>query len=137
VGRKPVRRRGGGPFPDLGRLDICLDVTSLTRSAAFYEALGFREVEGKRREGWAVLARGAVRVGLFHGFIKTNILNFRGADVAAVVRALERAKMEPYEVKFVDRKGAGRASIRDPDGNVLFFDTTARERAARKKARKR
>jgi catechol 2,3-dioxygenase-like lactoylglutathione lyase family enzyme len=137
MARKAAKRRKSRTFPDLGRLDICLDVTSLPRSAAFYEALGFREVEGKRREGWAVLERGGVRVGLFHGFIKSNVLNFRGGDVPAIVRALERARMEPYEVKFVDRKGAGRASIRDPDGNVIFFDTTPRERTARKKARSR
>lgn len=123
-------------MPDLGRLDICLDVTNLGRSQAFYEAIGFREVEGKAREGWVVLERDTVRIGLFHGFIKSNVLNFRGGDVPAIVKALERAKIEPYEVKFVDRKGAGRASIRDPDGNVIFFEATPRERTARTKARK-
>ncbi|HKZ60517.1 MAG TPA: VOC family protein [Candidatus Thermoplasmatota archaeon] len=137
MAKAPRRAKGPRGFPDLGRLDICLDVTSLARSAAFYEALGFREVEGNRSEGWAVLARGGVRVGLFHGFIKSNVLNFRGGDVPAIVRALERAKVEPYEVKFVDRKGAGRASVRDPDGNVIFFDTTPKERAARKRLGKR
>lgn len=126
---RPQRKR----VPDLGRLDVCLSVADFRRSAAFYEKLGFREVEGDRRKGWAVFERGGARVGLYHGFIKTNMLNFRGGDVPAVVRAMEAAGLHPYEVKFVGREGAGSARVKDPDHNVILFDTALEERRARKR----
>lgn len=128
--KKPMR------FPDLGRLDVGLNVKDVRRSAAFYEKLGFREAEGNRKEGWTVLVRGDARVGLFHGFIKGNMLNFRGGDVKKIVRGLNARRLKATDVRIVGDAGAGRATLKDPDGNVIFFDSTLAELDRRKRARR-
>jgi catechol 2,3-dioxygenase-like lactoylglutathione lyase family enzyme len=116
-----------------------LPVKNLARSAAFYEKLGFRQAEGKPSEGWAVLGRDGVRMGLFRGYIKKNTLNFRGGNIRQIVRALEARHLRPTHVRFVGESGAGNASLKDPDGNLLFFDSTPselRRRAAQRKRRR-
>ncbi len=130
-------RFGGrkGRVPDLGALDICLNVKSVKRSMDFYRSLGFRWIGGVTRKGWAILERDGVRIGLFHGYIKKNLLNFRGGDVHAIVAALRGAGLKPTTVKLLKSPGSGRAILKDPDGNVIFFDTTPKERKARKRGR--
>jgi catechol 2,3-dioxygenase-like lactoylglutathione lyase family enzyme len=46
-------------------MDVCLRVEDLARSAAFYRKLGFGKVEGEPAEGWSVVERDGVRIGLF------------------------------------------------------------------------
>lgn len=125
-----------GPFPDLGALDVCLNVKDLQASVAFYRKLGFREVEGEPDKGWAVHARDGVRIGLFHGFIPKNTLNFRGGDIGKIVEGLKRRGLKPYDVRVIGADGSGNAMLKDPDGNPIFFDTTSAERKARIRAAK-
>jgi catechol 2,3-dioxygenase-like lactoylglutathione lyase family enzyme len=122
-------------MPDLGRLEVCLNVKKLERTLKFYNNLGFRKVAGKPEDGWAILERDGFRIDLFEGHIKENVLNFRGGDVPRIVGAVRGRGMKPFDVKHLGGDGSGRAMLRDPDGNLLFFDTTPRERTVRKKAR--
>jgi len=124
-------------FPDLGVLDVCLDVRSFKRSYEFYRTLGFRVVEGQREKGWSVLARGNTRIGIYDNAIKENVLNFRGGDVHKIVASLKANGLRPYKVKLLEREGTGNALVKDPDGNVIFFDTTPAERGRRKAALRR
>lgn len=138
MGATPRRKtRFRAKFPDLGALDVCLDVKSVRRSAVFYEKLGFAEVEGDGRKSWAVVVRGETRIGLFQGHIESNLLNFRGGDVEKIVAALRRRGLSPFRVRRVGGNGSGSALLKDPDGNVIFFDTTPSERNARKRAARR
>ena len=132
-------KKGTGPVAklDLGRVDMCLNVKDIARSHQFYRKLGFSEVEGDPKKNWLVLEKGAFRVGLFHGFISKNTINFRGGDMTQIVRALQAAGLEPYDVRIADGDGTGNAMLKDPDGNPIFFDTTPKELKARRAALKR
>lgn len=107
----------------LGWLDVCLNVEDLAASRAFYEKFGFQVMEGNDEEGYWVLANGTARIGLYKGHIKEFMLNFRGGDVVANAEAL-KAKGITFESgpKAVDG-GGGSATIKDPDGNIIFLDT--------------
>ena len=132
-------KKGSGPLAklDLGRVDMCLNVKDIARSQEFYQKLGFREVEGDPDKHWLVIEKGRFRVGLFQGFIPQNTINFRGGHIKKIVGGLQAAGLEPYDVHFADGDGTGNAMLKDPDGNAIFFDTTAKELQARKAALKR
>jgi catechol 2,3-dioxygenase-like lactoylglutathione lyase family enzyme len=110
----------------LGRLDLCLRVSSAAKSRAFYEGLGFEHVEGNEEQGWAVVANDEVRLGLFEAkFMDDDAvsLNFRGAHIGNLSADLQ-AKGYKFasEPKFQE-DGTGSARLRDPDGHMIFFDT--------------
>lgn len=111
----------------------CLRVSDLVASTRFYEALGMTvidELEGQR----VVLKNGHFRLALM-SFLEENCLNFRGADVFAVhEHMLERVpglEGRPEARGAEHENGEGESwGIRDPDGNVVFFDTNSTERSA-------
>ena len=77
---------------DLGWLDVCLRVSAVASSRAFYEGLGFRAVEGSDEDGWAVVVQGDSRIGLYEPrFMESSpfSLNFRGSNLALLVPDLE------------------------------------------------
>lgn len=131
-GQSNTARTDRGTFPDIGALDVCLKVKDIDASVEFYGKLGFRQAEGERDKGWSVQERNGVRIGLFRDHIKENILNFRGGDVGKIVRELEKRGLKPYDVRLLNEQGIGNAHVKDPDGNVIFFDTTPEERSRRK-----
>ena len=121
-----------GTFPDLGGLDVCLNVKAIAASVEFYGKLGFRQAEGEQAKGWSVQERNGVRIGLFKGFIEATTLNFRGGDVGAIVKEAEKRGLKPYDVRIIKEDGVGNAHLKDPDGTLIFFDTTPEERNRRK-----
>ena len=84
--RPPRKTR---PSLDLGWFDLCLNVRDLRRSRDFYRKLGFRRIDGRLEDRWLLLSNGEVRLGLYQGHIRTNLLNFRGGDAFAIARTLE------------------------------------------------
>lgn len=110
---------------------------NLRRSCEFYERLGFRQVGGNRKKGWAIFERDGYRIDLFHGYIPDNLLNYRGGHIAQIVERLRARGLVPYDVKVLKAPGTGRAMLKDPDGNVIFFDTTKRERTLRRQSARR
>jgi len=115
---------------DLGWCDVCLKVASAKASREFYELLGFRRVEGKDEEGWAVITNDDLRLGLYeqqHAGEDTLTLNFRGGDVQANCEEL-KAKGLSFEMGPKEGKSGGwSATLRDPDGYNVFFDTAPGE----------
>jgi catechol 2,3-dioxygenase-like lactoylglutathione lyase family enzyme len=117
---------------------VCLKVKDIEASVDFYGALGFRQAEGERAKGWSVQERHGVLIGLFlEDHIKENILNFRGGDVGAISKELEKRGLKPYKVRLLDDKGVGNAWVDDPDGNKIFFDSGPEEIQRRKAQMKR
>ncbi len=99
-------------------------------SCTFWEHIGFRQVDGKREENWAIMQNGTTEIGLFKGLGETGsvTLNFRGSDTGKF-----RSIAETNELPFLNEgksspDGSGSFIIRDPAGTPLFFDSTAEER---------
>jgi catechol 2,3-dioxygenase-like lactoylglutathione lyase family enzyme len=115
-------------IPRFGRLHVCLNVADIAASHAFYATLGFSREEGDLAEKWLVMEREGIRIGLFQGHWDDPFsLNFRGGDVPAIARALESAGLTMERVAATSDAGCGSATIRDPDGHLIFFDTAPNE----------
>lgn len=115
---------------DLGWLDVCLKVESAARSRAFYEKLGFQRVEGQDDQGWAVVVLGEYRLGLYetqHMCSEPFSLNFRGGDVLENSAKFMDLGLEFDTVPKPSKAGGASASLRDPDGHLIFFDTAPGE----------
>jgi len=106
---------------DLGRFELCLDVADIRRSLDFYEKLGFRQVAGDVEERNVVLQKGDCRLALYQGYIKGNLLNFRGGDVFAIAAALKQQGLAFKKEAFTAEDGSAGALLEDPDGNEIYF----------------
>jgi catechol 2,3-dioxygenase-like lactoylglutathione lyase family enzyme len=116
----------------LGWPSLCIRVKDIETSKRFYMKAGMNlisEVTGMR----AILGFGSFRLALMN-FLDENLINIRGGDVFAAYEELhsefpdiegvpERYTAEQYDA---DADGAG-WSTRDPDGNVVLFDTNENE----------
>ncbi len=108
---------------NLGRFELSLNVTDLERSVEFYERLGFTAVEGDPAEGWRIMINGDLRLGLYRGHIPANLLNFRGGDVFALARELKMRGVVLESGPEIESDGSAGASLRDPDGNLVYLNT--------------
>ena len=116
----------------VGWPSLCLRVTDLESSKKFYEAVGLSlisEVPGKR----AILGFGAFRLALMT-FLDESLINVRGSDVLATRERLRadfpnlEGEADFYSAEEYDADADGCCwTARDPDGNVVFFDTNERE----------
>ncbi len=111
---------------EVGRFELCLNVADLNASQDFYTALGFTAVGGDVEEGWQILARGdGTRIALFQGHIEENLLNFRPDDVFAVAEALEKKGLVFESPAELESDGSVGATLRDPDGNLVYLNNDA------------
>ena len=118
----------------LGAFSISLTVKDLKKSKAFYEGLGFSDLEGSGEENWVVMKNGETVIGLFQGMFDKNMLTFNpGWDQNAQplgtftdIRALqEDLKSKGYTfAEEADTNSSGPASfvLIDPDGNPILVD---------------
>ena len=113
---------------DLGANYTCLNVVDLEASIDFYLKLDFKMVKDRRHEKWCVLQHNNLALSLYQGHIVETLINFRGGDIAAIHKeATDRGlNFEKPAVHHPD--GAWNATIRDPDGNCIFFNTFPDER---------
>ncbi len=102
---------------------MCLNVVDLERSLEFYEKLGFSEVEVDLDEGWAVLEHANLLLALYKDHIKENMINFRGGDVSKIARELKARGLSLTEDAHVEEDGSTGATVKDPDGNIIYFNT--------------
>src|ERR1051326_8630983 len=115
---------------NLGWCDVCITVDSVTASREFYERLGFRRVEGEDEKGWAVVTNDDLRLGLFESQFMDGYpftLNFRGGDVFAIAESLKASGIECSSGPKRASNGGCSATIHDPDGHLIFFDTAPGE----------
>jgi catechol 2,3-dioxygenase-like lactoylglutathione lyase family enzyme len=113
---------------NLGRFELCLKVAVLADSRKFYESLGFQVVGGDEGEGWLQLKSASLALALYQGHIPSNLLNFRGADVFAVADELTRRGLELEKPAELEQDGSAGAWLKDPDGNVIYFNTSPEEK---------
>ena len=111
----------------LGNFELCLNVTDVRRSLEFYETLGFKRVGGNIADGWAILENNNCRLGLYAGHIESNLLNFRGGDVFAICEELKGRGLEFSQDAYREPDGSAGAILKDPDGNVVYFNTFPEE----------
>lgn len=104
-----------------GSSEISLKVASVKESIRFYERLGFSIAEGDSDHGWASLQNGETRIGLYEGMIEENSITFFGRDVEAIAKHLEREGETMASGPEVEPDGTIGATIRDPDGNLIYF----------------
>lgn len=109
--------------PKLGRLDLCIDVEDIQSSFEFYSKLGMKQVEGNIAENWVVLTHRNLRLGLYQGMFKGFSMNFRGGDVGEISKYLATKNTNFKQEYTAAEKGGGSATVLDPDGYPLFFDT--------------
>ena len=113
---------------DLGENYPCLNVEDLPKSIEFYEKLGFKMILDKTDEDWAWLQHNNMVVCLYCGQIGKNLINFRGGDVKAIYEeAIERGLEFTGEAEE-HSEGGWSATLVDPDGNCIFFNTFPDER---------
>ena len=114
---------------ELGWLDVCIRASNVEESIDFYKKLGFRVVDGNAGEGWAILVKGEKRIGLFEPrFMTTSFsLNFRGGNIQAIADSLSASGIEFSSEPRIRDNGSGSFEIRDPDGNLIFFDSAPNE----------
>ncbi len=116
----------------LGRFEMCLDCMDFEETLDFYVRLGFDLIDGSPdEEGWAILKHNNGIIALFrHGDInmqKKWVLNFRGSDVKQNVDDMKAAGYEFQKDFRAGKNGGDCATMEDPDGNIIFFDTVPDE----------
>lgn len=123
------------PLPEPGRFPghfvYCLKTTDPKASRDWYRALGL-EVGTTPEHKHVGMRTSDCRLDLM-SFLPRNWLNFRGADVFRVYDQMTAAglelegKPERYSAEEYGSPGA-HWRTKDPDGNVVYFDTTDPER---------
>ena len=111
---------------NIGWHDICLKSENLAASKAFYQALGMDVLHDS--DQWVHLSNGNTHISLMT-FLAENWINFRGADVNAVHAALASQGIAAEGApEAYSTEGSGTHwNTRDPEGNVIYFDTAADE----------
>ena len=107
----------------LGRTEFSLNVRNLAASREFYRSLGFEKVEGAEAEGWLVLEKSGCRIGLYQGHIPGNALTFFGGDISAISKHLAEAGYEMASGPEKEEDGSLGATVKDPDGNLIYFNS--------------
>jgi len=113
---------------DLGSYFPCLDVKDIHNSMDYYLKLGFTIREDHREENWAVLQHNNMVLCLFQGHIDVNMINFRGGDVEAIVTLASERGVKFSNPAHIEHDGSWSAETVDPDGNVIYFNTSSEER---------
>ena len=124
---------------DLGNFSWCLACDDLATTSAFYCALAFVPAGGQPQRGWQILGRpdhvveygeraDAMHVSLFQGIIPTDMLNFRGGNVAAIATVIEGRGVALGDGVQVSEDGGESLMVLDPCGRPVLFDTTPPER---------
>lgn len=119
--------------PDIGWLEVCLNVKDIKASREFYQTLGFEIVGGNEEEKWLVMELNGSRISLFQGHIDENLLNFRGGDIFEIAEYLKAKGKKLVKDAFTADDGGSAAEALDPDGNVVYFNTFPGETRATRK----
>ncbi|MCB1187528.1 hypothetical protein KDL29_10215 [bacterium] len=120
----------GAPDIDIRLGWFCPNIccAELSPTLAFYELLGFERIGGRPEENWATLRFGSTELHLFQGYIRENLLHWRGGDIAVIAELATLRGIEAETAFALDEEGAQTLTLRDPAGNGIFFNTFPLER---------
>jgi predicted lactoylglutathione lyase len=127
-GIETERPTGRRTTMDLGEHYPCLNVKSLQQSIEFYLKLDFKIIEDHSSENWAVLQHNNMALCLYQVHIETNLINFRGGDIDAIYKEASARGLKFEKPARIHPDGSSNATIHDPDGNCIFFNTFPDER---------
>jgi catechol 2,3-dioxygenase-like lactoylglutathione lyase family enzyme len=113
---------------DLGQCYLCLNVANLEASVDFYRRLGFEIIEDHSVENWVHLQHNNLILSLYQEHIENNLINFRGGDIEFIVHEAEKNELRFGQKPTKHQDGSWSAEIKDPDGNIIFFNTFPKER---------
>src|SRR5580704_6677021 len=112
---------------DLGHFELSLDVADLAASKNFYSTLGFEVIDGDETAGWLIVRNTSLTLGLYQGHVPANLMNFRGKDVFEIAAQLKQAGLKLHKEAEIEPDGSAGAWIKDPDGNLIYFNTAPNE----------
>lgn len=109
--------------PKSESFSISLAVKDIKKSKVFYEALGFKIVDGHIDQRWLILKNEYSKIGLFQGMFPSNTLTFNPEDARSIFKKVKKAKIPIIMQSGMDqKKGKSSFMISDPDGNPILFD---------------
>lgn len=108
---------------------ICLKTENMAQTRKFYEALGMQVTHDS--EQWVQLTNGNMQLSLMT-FLEQNWINFRGGDVYEIAEQLRAQGFTfdeaPSDYSKDEMGHDGQHwNVKDPEGNVVYFDTTVEE----------
>lgn len=119
-------------LPEIGDSTVCLSVNDVAAHAAFYERLGMVPAEGRVDDGYLILVNTKpreFRIGLFgREHIGESLINFRGGDVFAISERLKSEGLKIERGPETEDDGSDGLWLRDPDDNLIYFNTAPQER---------
>jgi predicted enzyme related to lactoylglutathione lyase len=105
----------------LGNFSVSLTVKDIKASRAFYEKLGFEQIDGVEEQNWLIMRSGTTIIGLFQGMFEKNIMTFNPRDVRGVQAKLKELGIQPM-TEAEGEEGPASMMVQDPDGNTILFD---------------
>ena len=121
------------PPTSLGNFSVSLAVSDVAASRRFYEKLGFLQVFGDAKQGWAIMKNGSTNIGLFQNMFERNMLTFNpgwdqdgnpveeAEDIREIQQRLRAAGVDAG-AEIESASGPASFRITDPDGNPILFD---------------
>ena len=118
---------------ELGAFSISLGVKDLSKSRAFYEALGFAAFADMSEQNYLIMKNGETLVGLFQGMFEGPMLTFNPgwnqsaenvdpfADVREIKEKLKAAGLDVGQEAGGD-DGPASFVVVDPDGYPVLID---------------
>lgn len=112
---------------ELGNFDLCLRVKDLGKSNDFYKLLGFENTKFLPEIGMSILKKNSLTLALYDKYIDETTLNFRGGDVFKIAAELKAKGLTFESEATIESDGSQGANLRDPDGNLIYFNTAPGE----------
>lgn len=118
----------------LGAFSVSLAVKDIHTSKAFYEKLGFEQMDGDIEQNWVIMKNDDHVIGLFQGMFERNILTFNPGwdqkgtevnpftDVRDIQRDLKSAGLKLESEADEGTTGPASLVLSDPDGNPILID---------------
>ncbi len=112
---------------EFGNFDLCLNVKSLEASTEFYKKLDFENTRFDAESGFSIMKRKDVTLALYDDSIEETMLNFRGGNIEQIVKELENRGLKTEGGAVKESDGSMSATLRDPDGNLIYYNTAPGE----------
>ncbi len=114
-----------GKQDNVQEFSISLSVKDIAASKAFYEKLGFRQLEGQGGvdQKWLIMKNGAAKIGLFQGMFPQNTITMNPGDARSIYKlAIKNGLKATFSNGMDKAEGPASFALVDPDGNPILVD---------------